>query len=155
MLIGLGVRRSDVVRVGPQHEDRGLLVFTAWKNRNRFPVEVMVDIPREMLQAMDATIIGKTTFLVNDDGKPYTPSGFGNQFKTWCLEAGLPHCSSHGLRKAAAVDLAEKGGSSEELKATFGWAKSETAEEYTRKAQKRILAKNASRRRRRSPDEED
>ncbi|MDX8527010.1 tyrosine-type recombinase/integrase [Mesorhizobium sp. MSK_1335] len=147
MLHGLGVRRSDVVRLGAQHEDRGLLIFTAWKNRNRFPVEVIVTIPNEMREAMNATILGETTYLVNDEGKPYTVAGFGNQFKKWCIEAGLPHCSSHGVRKAAAVDLAEKGGSSEELKATFGWSKSETAEEYTRKAQKRILAKNAARRR--------
>jgi integrase len=155
MLHGLGVRRSDVVRLGPQHEDRGLLTFIAWKNRNRFPVEVMVTIPREMRVAMEATTIGLTTYLINDDGEPYTVAGFGNQFKTWCIEAGLPNCSAHGVRKAAAVDLAEKGGSSEELKATFGWAKAETAEEYTRKAQKRILAKNAARRRQRSPDDPD
>lgn len=155
ILHGLGVRRSDAVRLGPQHEDRGMLVFTAWKNRNRYPVEVMVRIPPTLRKTLDATELGTKTYLVNEDGKPYTTAGFGNQFKKWCKEAGLPHCSSHGVRKAAAVELAEKGGSSEELKATFGWSKAETAEGYTRKAQKRILAENASRRRQRSPDNPD
>lgn len=155
ILHGLGVRRSDAVRLGPEHEDRGMLIFTAWKNRNRFPVEVMVKIPPELRKALDVTELGKTTYLMNEKGEPYTRAGFGNQFKNWCVEAGLPHCTSHGVRKAAAVDLAEKGGSSEELKATFGWLKAETAAEYTRKAQKRILAENAARRRRRSPDDPD
>lgn len=132
-----------------------MLTFIAWKNRNRFPVEVMVRIPKKMREALDAAITGTTTYLVNEAGKPYSVAGFGNQFKNWCIEAGLPHCSSHGLRKAAAVDLAEKGGSSEELKATFGWLKGETAEGYTRKARKRILAENAARRRRQSPDDPD
>lgn len=103
MLLGLGTRRSDVVRVGPQHEDRGLLTFTAWKNRNRYPVEVMVRIPKKMREALDVAIPGKTTYLVNEAGKPYTVAGFGRQFKKWCIEAGLPHCTSHGLRKAAAT----------------------------------------------------
>lgn len=115
----------------------------------------MVRIPPELRETLDSTELFTMTYLVNDKGKAYTRAGSGNQFKKWCVEAGLPHCSSHGVRKAAAVDLAEKGGSSEELKATFGWSKAETAEEYTRKAQKRILAENASRRRRRSPDDPD
>jgi integrase len=48
-------------------------------------------------------------FLVTAFGKPFTANGFGNWFRQRCDEAGLPHCSAHGLRKAAAARLAELG----------------------------------------------
>jgi hypothetical protein len=46
----------------------------------------------------------------------------------WFDAAGLPHCSSHGLRKAAAVIPAENGATAPELCAIFGWSELETAE---------------------------
>jgi hypothetical protein len=49
----------------------------------------------------------------------------------------------HGLRKAAAVILAENGATAAELCAIFGWSKLETAEIYIREAQKRRMAGNA------------
>jgi hypothetical protein len=42
-------------------------------------------------------------------GKPFTAAGFGNWFREQCNAACLPHCSFHGLRKAASVRLAEAG----------------------------------------------
>ena len=32
----------------------------------------------------------------------FTAPGFGNKFRDWCNEAGLPHRSAHGCRKAGA-----------------------------------------------------
>ena len=49
------------------------------------------------------------TFLLTDQGKPYTAAGFGNWFRDQCRAAGLSGCSAHGLRKAAARRLAEAG----------------------------------------------
>ncbi|MER9473546.1 tyrosine-type recombinase/integrase [Mesorhizobium sp. M0520] len=120
------------------------------KNRNtRHPSDVVVEIPPELREALDMTPTGATTYLITDKGKPFTIESFGNQFKKWCVQAGLPHhCTAHGVRKAAAADHAEAGASADELKAMFGWNKSETAEIYTRAAEKRRLAKNAARRRR-------
>jgi hypothetical protein len=42
-------------------------------------------------------------------GKPFTAAGFGNWFREQCDAAGLPQCSAHGLRKAAAVRHAING----------------------------------------------
>jgi site-specific recombinase XerD len=52
----------------------------------------------------------------------------------WCDAAGLPHCSAHGLRKAAAVVLVENGATGPGLCAVFGWSKLEIAEIYIRAA---------------------
>jgi len=43
--------------------------------------------------------------------------GFGGKFRDWCNQAGLPHCSAHGLRKATAARLAERGASPHEIMA--------------------------------------
>ena len=50
---------------------------------------------------LDATPCGHLTFLTSRTGRPYAPSDFSDQFRQWCDAAGLPHCSMHGLRKAA------------------------------------------------------
>lgn len=52
--------------------------------------------------------------------KPFSAPGFGNRFRDWCNEAGLTHCSSHGLRNAGARQLAERGKSGHEIKAVTG-----------------------------------
>lgn len=143
VLLSIGARRSDAAAVGRQHESNGWLKFTAAKNRRRAPTVIEVPIRPELRSAIDQTQTGDLTYIVSDRGKPYTVESFGNNFRDWCNEAGLPHCSAHGLRKAAAVDLAENGATASELCAIFGWTKLETAEIYVRKAQKKRMAGNA------------
>tara|TARA_R110002073_G_scaffold211794_2_gene372116 strand:- start:19330 stop:19650 length:321 start_codon:yes stop_codon:yes gene_type:complete len=48
--------------------------------------------------------------------------------------------SAHGLRKYAATEMAESGGTYNKLKASFGWQSDGMAEVYTRKADKKRLA---------------
>jgi integrase len=62
------------------------------------------------------------TFLTTQFGKPFTATGFGNWFREQCDEAGLPQCSAHGLRKAAARRLAEAGCTEHEIGAITGHA---------------------------------
>jgi site-specific recombinase XerD len=97
----------------------------------------------DLAAALAATQTGDMTYLVNDRGRPFTINGLGNKMRDWCDAAGLPRCSSHGLRKAAAVILAESGVTAPELCALFGWSKLETAEIYIREAQKRKMVGNA------------
>jgi integrase/recombinase XerD len=67
-------------------------------------------------------------------------AGFCNKFRAWCDEAGLPQCSAHGLRKAAAVRLAERGATAHEIMAITGHRSLEEVERYTRAARQRQLA---------------
>jgi integrase len=57
------------------------------------------------------------TFLLTETGVPFSAAGFGNWFMDRCNEAGLPHCSAHGLRKACPARLANAGCMSEQIKA--------------------------------------
>ena len=80
---------------------------------------------------MDVSLCGNLTFLVNDLGRPFTDAGFGNKFRSWCDQAGLKHCTAHGLRKAGATMAANNGATAHQLMSIFGWRTLKMAEQYT------------------------
>ena len=86
--------------------------------------------------------VGLETWLVNEWGKPFASStAFGNKFREWVREAGLPTsdhargikgCSPHGIRKAAACSRRrERRYRLRPAMAMFGWL---TEKEFTRYA---------------------
>ncbi len=140
LLCFTGQRRADIVHFGRQHLRGGSLKFTQNKNRNRNPVQLELPVLPELQHIIDASPTGDLTFLVTEYGRPFTAAGFGNKFRDWCNEAGLKHCSAHGLRKAAATALAEAGASAHQLMAWFGWKSLKEAERYTRAVDQKKLA---------------
>ena len=112
------------------------LVFTATKNR----VRVEIPILPQLQDVLDASPTGDLTFLITEFGKPFTAAGFGGWFRRRCDEAGLPHCSAHGLRKAGAATAAENGATTSQLQAIFGWATAKEPERYTRAALRTKMA---------------
>ena len=143
LLLYTGVRRSDVVRLGRQMIRSGWLTFTQTKNQKRDPIQVSIPVLPELQAVIDETPSGNMTFLVTEFGRPFTADGFGNRFRKWCNEAGLRHCSAHGLRKAGASIAAENGATTHQLMAMFGWKTVKQAEHYTRKANRKLLAGGA------------
>lgn len=135
MLLFFGLRGSDVVLAGKQHvRDEVLSMQTvktgAWVHIPIFP---------ELRNSIDQTKTGDMTFLVSATGFPFSSAGsFRNWFKERCREAGLPHCSAHGLRKAGATIAADDGASERELVAMYGWERSSTAQVYTKEADKNV-----------------
>jgi integrase len=143
LLLFTGQRRSDIIRFGKQHAKGGKLTFTQHKGRNRKPKRLTLPILPELQQVIEGTACGDLTFLVNDWGRPFTDAGFGNKFRDWCNQAGLQHCSAHGLRKAGATIAANNGATSRQLMAIFGWDTLKEAERYTRNADQQRLAEDA------------
>lgn len=139
LLLYTGQRRSDVVRLGPQHVKNGWLTLTQQKNRSRKPVTLSIPVLPELKAVLDATPTGNLAFLVTAFGKPFTSNGFGNWFRKQCDSAGLNHCSAHGLRKAGAALAAENGATERQLMAIFGWSTMKEASRYTRAAVRRCL----------------
>ena len=92
-----------------------------------------VDVPivAPLQEALDAGPLGDVLVLQNNRGEAYTAKGFYNLVKRACVTAGLPHCSAHGLRKAAARRLMEAGCSDDEGMAITGH---KTVREYRRYA---------------------
>jgi integrase len=147
-----GVRRSDVVKLGPGMVRNGLLQFTITKGAKRKgrpgepapgPKRLALPMLPELRAVIDATPSRHLTYLVTEHGKPFTAAGFGNRFREWCNEAGLRHCSAHGVRKFDATAAAENGATTHELMAMFGWDSVKQAELYTRSASQSKLAKSA------------
>jgi integrase len=143
LLLYTGQRRSDVVRLGKQHVRGGKLTFTQHKGRKTKPHRLTLPILPVLQRIIDATPCGDLTFLVNDWGRPFTDGSFGNKFRDWCDQAGLHHCSAHGLRKAGATFAANNGATARQLMAIFGWDTIKEAEHYTRKADQEQLAEAA------------
>lgn len=136
----LGVRRSDVVRLGPQHIKGGWLSFTVKKGERKKPISLQLPMPSALQAVIDASAAGAMAFLVTEYGKSFATAGFGNWFRDRCNDAGLSHCSAHGLRKAAATALAEAGATPHQLMSWFGWRSLRQAELYTRTAEQKRLA---------------
>ncbi len=143
IMLYTGQRRSDAIRLGPQHLHDGWLIFTQHKNRNRKPVKMAIPIMPQLAEIIAATATGPATFIVSERGTPFTDKSFGMRFRRWCDSAGLKHCSAHGLRKATAGRLAELGCSDHEIMAITGHSKSAQVAAYTVGANRRRLAESA------------
>lgn len=139
-----GVRISDAVLLGPQMERDDVLCFTEAKNRAKEPKHREIPILPTLRTELDASPSGHLAYLATKWGRPYaSPKAFGNRFKSWCRQAGLPHCSAHGLRKAGATFAAEQGATEHQLMAIYGWNSPKQAALYTRAANKKRLAADA------------
>ena len=143
ILLYTACRREDAARLGPQHIRGNRLRYTQAKNEHRSPVAMDIPVHPDLRIAIDATPRDHLTFLATEYGKPFPPAGFGNWFRDRCNEAGLPHCTAHGLRKATAARLAERGATAHEIMAITGHKTLEEVERYTRAARQSRLADSA------------
>jgi integrase len=152
LLLYTGVRRSDVVRLGPQMErwftdispdgntvEVQKLVFTETKGRSRIVKTHELPILPRLRQSIDATPIGHLVYLVTAWGQPHSAKAFGNWFKKRCREAGLEEVSAHGRRKLGAQHCAEAGATEHQLMALFGWSNPQQPAVYTKKVNRAKL----------------
>lgn len=144
LLLFLGLRRGDVMRVGRQHLKDGLISIRTEKTGEWVHLPVFPALQK----SIEATPTGTFAFLTTSRGEPFSsPASFGNWFAKQVKEAGLPdECRAHGLRKAGATIAADEGATAHELMAMFGWSRLAMAELYTREADKKRLARAASER---------
>lgn len=143
-----GLRRSDTCTVQIQHlrdteSDQWILKKPQHKNRARQGKVIEIPILPELRRSIEATTRKGLALLENEYERPFSIKAFGNRFKKWCVEAGLPHCSCHGVRKAAAVVAAERGATDSELQAIFGWEDTREIRTYTAKMNRAKIAAGA------------
>jgi len=139
LLIYTGQRRGDVIRMGAQHVRNGVLTV----KQEKTGIELAIPLHPELATVIAATHSGHMTFLTTKHGGPFAATAFSHWFRDRCDEAGLPHCSAHGLRKAAARRLAEAGCTAHEIGAITGHASLAELVRYTRAADQRRLAQAA------------
>ena len=148
LMLNLGQRKSDIVRLGPQHV-RGATIYIRQQKTKMAKLDEVLEIPvvPDLAAALAAMPTNHLTFLVTEYGKPHTAEGFGNTFRDWCRAAGLPrHCTSHGLRKACCRRLAEAGATAPQIMAISGHKSLSEAQKYIEQASKPKLAQAAMRR---------
>jgi len=141
LLLNTTQRRSDVVRMGPQHIHDGLLHVRQSKTGQSLALPIFPEL-QEAIDAMPSK--GRhLTFLVTASGKPFSPAGFTNWFRDVCNEAGLQGFSAHGLRKAGCRRLAEAGCSVHEIAAWSGHRTLSEIADYTRSVEQAAMAREA------------
>jgi len=102
--------------------------------------EVLADIPKKSL-----------TILHNAYGRPWRAKGFENAFSLERKKLGIRKVF-HGLRKTAAVNLAEAGCSDRQIMAVTGHQTSQMVDHYVKAASQKIRAKAAIEKLKRTPN---
>lgn len=127
-LLLFGAQRSADVRYMTHSTIAGGRIrLTQSKTSNAVDVPVVAPLR----EALAVGPLGDLLLLESNRGTAYTAKGFSNLIKRACIAAGLPHCTAHGLRKAAARRLRDAGCSDEEGMAITGHR---TVREYRRYA---------------------
>jgi integrase len=139
LLLYTAQRRGDVVHMGWQHV-RGDAIAV---RQQKTDTPLLIPLHPELAYTLSVIPKNNLTFLVTEFGKPFTASGFGNWFREQCNAAGLPHCSAHGLRKAAATRLANAGCSTNQIMAITGHKALSQVAPYVRAADQQRLARQA------------
>jgi len=138
-----GMRVSDLAAIGPQHRQKDRLVFRVFKNRNRAPVTLEIEIHPILDMVLGWHKVEGMAYLMTDYGKRFSIKGLGNRISDWFRQAGLPHCTAHSVRKGLATTLAESEATDSMLDGLFGWKDGKTSKIYTARKQQAKLARQA------------
>ncbi|MCI5044691.1 MAG: tyrosine-type recombinase/integrase [Aquisalinus sp.] len=141
LLLYLGQRRSDIVKIGHQHF-QGTKIKIA---QQKTGANLLIPVHPDLMNLINLAPRDNLTILTNSSGQPFSAAGFGNWFRIQCNQAGLQHCSAHGLRKAAARRLAEAGCSDFEISSITGHKSLSEVSRYTRDAKQELMAERAVR----------
>ena len=139
VLINTGLRRGDLVRVGPENLRNGVIEITTEKTG----VKLYIPLLPKLEEALMATKTGQRWICNVRNGKPIAKESFGTMFREWCNAASVSK-RAHGLRKLCATIVADDGASELELQALFGWLTNNQSAVYTAEANKKRLALQAA-----------
>ncbi len=142
LLLCAAPRRSDVIRLGPQHVSGGRLVYKQKKTGAEIDIPLLPQL--EAVLAAIPSLAERSFFLETQFGEAFTETGFYNWFTDKARKAGVPKGRSpHGLRKACCRRLAEAGCSSHEIMSVSGHETLKEVERYTKAANRAQLANSA------------
>lgn len=144
ILLYTGLRRADVVKLGRQHLRDGVLTVMMSKTGQT----VSIPVHPVLRRSLDRLPPDQLTFLITDQGKPFTANGFGNWIGDLVRQAGLREglekgekgFSSHGLRKAICRRLADVGCDALQIMAITGHSDIEQVMVYIAERDRRRAA---------------
>jgi integrase len=136
-----GQRQSDVLKMRwEQIKDGGIEVC-----QQKTGKELWIPLHKNLQAELDQLLRTGKTILVTVNGNTYgNRDWFSAEWKKTSRKACLPEdCVFHGLRKTAAVFLAEAGCTNEQIKAITGHTTESMVAYYTRGANQKTLAREA------------
>ena len=138
IFLGTGAARQDAATLTRANIRGNRIHYSRGKTGQKVDLRILPELAAELAHLRPAQMV----LLSREDGsKGYTSESFGNMFRRWCEEAGLPpHCAAHGLRKAGARRLAEAGATEFEVMSFLGHGTAREASRYVAAANRPALA---------------
>lgn len=143
IMLYTGAARADACRLGWAHVRDGRLRYRRKKTERTTAALIDIPLHPDLEEVLDALPSDKLTFLQTIYGRARSANGLGNMMRAWCDVAGLPECTSHGLRRACARRLAEAGATPHEIMAVTGHPALEMVTLYARAASRAGMAEAA------------
>ena len=136
LMLFTGQRRSDVIRMGPQHVRGNTIMVKQQKTGTLLALPLHHALRAELPQAKHLA------FLMTELGAPFaSPTAFYNWFVDCAAKAELPKgLSPHGLRKATVVRLLEAGATPHQVMSITGHKSLAEVERYAAEVNQRRLA---------------
>ena len=137
LLLSTGASRVDAINFTRANIAGPRLRYRRRKTEQEVDLPILPELGRELsyLPPTQMVLLSR-----EDRSKGYANESFGNLFRRWCAEAGLPHCAAHGLRKAGARRLAEAGATEFEVMSFLGHGTAREASRYVAAANRATLA---------------
>jgi integrase len=142
-----GQRRGDCLAMRWDKQANGLIEVIQEKGR----VHLRIPIHPRLAEVLSAIPKKSLTILHNAYGRPWKTKGFENAIRRELKRLGVRKVF-HGLRKTAAVNLAEAGCSEREIMAITGHQTSQMVDHYVKAANQKNMAKAAIEKLKRTPD---
>lgn len=143
-----GQRRSDVVSMEWSQFDGSAVEVVQQKTGTK----VWIPCHPILIKVLAAQRRAGSHILMTDRGKPYEGKSLSTMFCTLCAELGFPGHSPHGLRHLAGAELAEAGCETREIMAILGHETEAQANDYTKTAKRKVLARSAVRKWTKGPE---
>ncbi|MEP4196022.1 MAG: tyrosine-type recombinase/integrase [Aliishimia sp.] len=143
LMLYTGAAKVDAVKLGPANVKDGRIEYRRQKT-SKNPSGVLISLP--IHPALAAALAARPvtfTYLETGHNKARSRKGLGTSMRKWCDKAGLPLCSSHGLRKAICRRIAEAGGTPYEIMAVSGHVTLAMAQKYCETFGRRDMADSA------------
>ena len=140
-----GQRVGDVLRMTRADIKDGLIRVVPDKQRQGKEDALWVPIHTDLAEYIATLPANGLALVARADGKPYTQSGINAIWQRLKKAVGLKSVQLHGLRKNAAIMLAEAGCTDAEIMAILGWTTVSMVRHYTKSVRKKAMARNAAR----------
>ena len=143
LMLYTAAAKVDAVQLGlfslKDTVDGTRLIYRRQKTRHRKAMKVSIKVHDDLAPVLYRRM-NMGTFLQTREGKQRSRKGLGNLMRKWCDDAGLAHCTAHGLRKAFARRLAEAGASASQIGAITGHKTLSEVQRYIEAADREGMA---------------